>query len=79
MVLFYISKIELNIFSLSLTMPPVELNSVPHKEEARRSVTDLKVVEKVMGIPAVCDTVHVVANAIRYRIKLIFFLISTSL
>jgi len=45
-------------------MPPVELNSVPHKEEARRSVTDLKVVEKVMGIPAVCDTVHVVANAI---------------
>jgi len=45
-------------------MAPVELTSVPHQDEGRRSVSDLKVVGKVMGIPAVSDTVHVVANAI---------------
>ena len=49
-------------------MPPVETTSMPppsSEEGRKRSITDLKVVEKAMEIPAVSDTYNVLASAIR--------------
>jgi len=48
-------------------MPPVETTSMPppsSEEGRKRSITDLKVVEKAMEIPAVSDTYNVLASAI---------------